>query len=93
MNQNVLRLGAVLSTEKMQKNYFNECSSFVAIVLKTTDLKNIIVSGRKVSLTGNKFQILVEKSHRDWEKIFKCKNHGGKLTIEVPDGYIPGIPI
>ncbi len=93
MNQNVLRLGAVLSTERIQKNYFNECSSFVAIVLKTTDLKKITVSDRKVSLIGNDFEILGEKSHRDWEKIFKCKNLGGSLTIEVPEGYIPGIPI
>ena len=93
MNQNVLRLGAALSTEKMQKNYFNECNSFVAIVFKATDLKNIIVSDRRVHLTGGKFQILGNKSHKGWEKIFKCKNLGGNLTIEVPEGYIPGIPI
>ena len=93
MKQNVLQLSTALSTEKMQKNYFNECISFAAIVFKATDLKNIIITDRKVSLMGNKFQILEEKSHRDWKKIFKYKNLGNTLTIEVAEGYIPGFPI
>jgi hypothetical protein len=33
------------------------------------------------------------QSHREWKKYFKCKRIPDGFSIEVPEGYIPGLPI
>ena len=65
----------------------------IKLAFKASNVEMITVFNRSISITCSHFQIMETQSHREWKKYFKCKRIPDGFSIEVPEGYIPGVPI
>ena len=94
MKEKFFTFGAALYSEKEEKGCFiNECESFVTITFKAADVQHMSICNQSISFESNSFEVVEFESHRDWKKIFHCQRTGNKVTISVPEDYVPGFPM
>ena len=92
--ENLFTFGAALYSEKKKKGcLINECESFVTITFKAANVQHLSICGQTISFEADSFEVIESESHKDWKKIFHCQRTGKKVTIEVPEGYVPGFPL
>lgn len=81
-----------LRTSLISEGSINEYTP-IKLAFKASNVKKITVFNRLISITCGSFQIIDAQSHNEWKKYFDCRKIQDGFSIEVPEGYIPGIPI